>query len=275
MSGLQHSHLAIPLLGPNPERSLRAWRVGPFPLLIMLIVFVSSFSGGQESKRQDEAEVREESVPLGKQLPTANALRAPIKAQRAVERATAAMARNQPREAQKQLAYALDLYPDYANALTLRAIWNMSANRVDSMKDLERAMQLDPAYGVAYAVLGSIYNDAERYDDAFPLIQRAMQLLPSAWPVHYEMARALGGKHRDLEALREVTEAERGMSGDTGVNPRSRATVHFLRAVILVNQQNYPGAIFEFQLTLKEEPDGDLAKRTNHILAQLEPQGIH
>src|SRR5690349_12630384 len=112
MSGLQHSHLAIPLLGPNPERSLRAWRIGPFPLLIMLIVFVSSFSGGQELKRQDEAEVREESVPLGQQLPTANALRAPIKAQRAVERATAAMARNQPREAQKQLAYALDLYPE-------------------------------------------------------------------------------------------------------------------------------------------------------------------
>jgi len=275
MSGLQHSHLAIPLLGPNPERSLRAWRIGPFPLLIMLIVFVSSFSGGQELKRQDEAEVREESVPLGQQLPTANALRAPIKAQRAVERATAAMARNQPREAQKQLAYALDLYPDYANALTLRAIWNMSANRVDSMKDLERAIQLDPAYGVAYAVLGSIYNDAERYDDAFPLIQRAMQLLPSAWPVHYEMARALGGKHRELEALREVTEAERGMSVDTGANPTSRASVHYLRAMILVSQQDYASAILEFQLTLKEEPGGDLVNRTNRILTQLESQGIH
>jgi tetratricopeptide (TPR) repeat protein len=207
---------------------------------------------------------------FGPQLITPNALRAPAKAQRAVDKAAAAMKQQQASEAEKQLARALELYPDYAVALTLRAIWKMNVNHSDSIKDLERAIHVDPQYGVSYAVLASMYNDDERYDDAIPLIQRAMQLLPAAWPVHYEMARALCGNHQSPEALREVTEAERRVSEDKGAHASSIAAVHYLRGILLVDLHEFVEATREFGMSINTQPQGPLAAISTRIVARLE-----
>jgi tetratricopeptide (TPR) repeat protein len=207
---------------------------------------------------------------FGPQLITPNALRAPAKAQRAVDKAAAAIKHQQASEAEKQLARALELYPDYAMALMLRGIWKMNADRSNSIKDLERAIHVDPQYGVSYAVLASIYNDDERYDDAIPLIHRAMQLLPAAWPVHYEMARALCGNHQSLEALREVTEAERRMSADKGAHANSIAAVHYLRGILLVDQHELAEATREFGMSIDTQPQGPLAAISTRIVARLE-----
>jgi tetratricopeptide (TPR) repeat protein len=211
---------------------------------------------------------------FGAQLITANALRAPSKAQRALEKAAAAIVHNESREAEKQLARALELYPDYAKALTVRATLRMATERSEAIKDLQHAIQVDPQYGVPYAVLAGMYNDSERYDDALPLVQRALQLLPLAWPVHYEMARALCGKNRSIEALREVTEAEKRMSADKAAHPESVANVHYLRGTLLLVQHEFAEARREFQATLNTEPQGPLAAISNHKVALLEPADI-
>jgi tetratricopeptide (TPR) repeat protein len=197
-------------------------------------------------------------------------LRAPAKAQRALEKAAAAIKNEQTKEAEKQLARALELYPDYAVALMLRALWKMNANRSDSIKDLERAIRVDPQYGVPYAVLASIYNDDQRYDHAMPLIQRALQLLPAAWPLHYEMARALCGAHQSFEALREVTEAERRMSADKEAHANSIAAVHYLRGILLVDQHELAEATREFGVSINTQPQGPLAAISTRIVARLE-----
>src|SRR4051812_16770846 len=211
---------------------------------------------------------------FGPQLITANALRAPAKAQRALEKAAAAMKSKQAREAEEQVARALELYPDYAVALTLRAIGKMNADRSDSIKDLERAIHVDPQYGVSYAILASIYNDDQRYDDAIPLIQRAMQLLPAAWPVRYEMARALCGNHQSLEALREVTEAERRMSADREAHANSVAAVHYLRAILLLDQHEFAEAAREFGISIRTQPQGPLAAVSSRMVARLKSREI-
>jgi tetratricopeptide (TPR) repeat protein len=211
---------------------------------------------------------------FGAQLITANALRAPSKAQRALEKAATAIARNEQKEAQKQLARALELYPDYAKALTVRATWRMASERSEAIKDLQHAIQVDPQYGVPDAVLAGIYNDTERYDDALPLVHRALQLLPLAWPVHYEMARALCGKQRSIEALREVTEAEKGVSADKAAHPQSVANVHYLRGSLLLVQHEFSQARQEFQTTLNTEPHGPLAAISIHMVALLESRDI-
>jgi len=211
---------------------------------------------------------------FGPQLITPNALRAPAKAQRAVEKAAAAMKSKQAKEAEEQLARALELYPDYAVALTLRAIGKKNADRSESIKDLERAIHVDPQYGVSYAILASIYNDDQRYDDAIAVIQRALQLLPAAWPVHYEMARALGGTYRSVEALREVTEAERRMSADRDAHANSVAAVHYLHAILLVDQHEFAEATREFEISINSQPQGPLAALSTRMLGRIESREI-
>src|SRR3954453_18952186 len=169
---------------------------------------------GQGPIQGGRPDVDEPGGTLGGQFITANAARAPAKAQRAAEKAAAAIASNQLKEAEKQLGRALELYPDYGRALTLRAIFKMSTDRSEAIKDLQHAIHVDPQYGLPYAVLASIYNASQRYDDALTLIHRALPLLPNAWQVHYENARALCGKQRNVEALQEVTDAALHMSAD-------------------------------------------------------------
>jgi len=242
--------------------------------LFALLSFVfCTLAAGQDASSYRRPETTREAAGL-EQSATANALRAPESAQRAVEKAVKAMANNDSEEAVRQLSRALTIYPDYAKALTLRAIWNMTTHRSDPIADLERAIRLDPGYGVAYAVLASVDNDSLRYDEALEVIGRAVQLLPSSWAVHYEMARTLCGKHRNLEALREVTDAIQRIASDPTAQAHSRATLHYLRGRLLMDQQEFRNAKVEFELVLSEEPQGGLTVSTTQNLARLESQGI-
>src|SRR5689334_11149610 len=91
----------------------------------LLILLSCTYAFGQDLIEKRHSDVTRPKGAFGQQLVTANALRAPEKAQRAVEKATAAIISHRPEEAEKQLSRALELYPDYAKALTLRAIWKM------------------------------------------------------------------------------------------------------------------------------------------------------
>jgi hypothetical protein len=115
-----------------------------------------------------------------------------------------------------------------------------------------------------------MYNDDERYDDTIPLIQRAMQLLPAAWPVHYEMARALCGNHQSPAALLEVTEAERRVSEDKEAHASSIAAVHYLRGILLVDLHEFVEATREFGMSINTQPQGPLAAISTRIVARLE-----
>src|SRR5437660_10889838 len=205
----------------------------------LFIFMFPIFASGQDVTESSRPDALREGGAFGTQAVTPNALRAPVEARRAVQKAVTAIANNQETEAEKQLSRALDLYPDYAKALTLRAISKMTTHRARSIEDLDRAIQLDPGYGLAYAVLASIYNDSQRYDDALSVVVRAMQLLPAAWPVHYEMARTLFGKHRNVEALREVSNAIERISAGARSEPQSRATLHYLRGRILMDEHEF------------------------------------
>lgn len=267
--------MRAPILKVGTQPAEFVWKQRVSCLLSGLLILLScTCTFGQDLIENRHSDVTPPEEGFGQQLVTANALRAPTKAQKAFEKAVAAIRNNQPDEAEKQLSRALELYPDYGKALTLRAISKMTTDPSDSIKDLQRAIQVDPQYGVAYAVLASIYNNSQRYDDALFVILRASQLLPAAWPLHYEMARTLLGQHQGKEALREITEAIRGMSVDMGANHASRATVHYLCGLILKDQHELAAAKLEFELTLKEEPAGTLAKTSHQLITQLESHGI-
>ena len=212
-------------------------------------------------------------VQPGQQLVTANALRAPDKARQAFQKATKAMQANQTDEAAKQIALALEYYPDYAQALTLRGLMNFTAARTLAIEDLKQAIRLDPSYGMAYAILASSYNDVESYDDAFPVVSRALQLLPATWQVHFEMARTLWGCHKSADALKEIGDAMR-LSTTMTTTPESRAALHFWRGRILIDQHDFSSAKLEFQHALGEDPKGIFAKSSDLLISRLEAVGV-
>ena len=88
------------------------------------------------------------------------------------------------------------------------------------------------------------------------------------------MARTLFGKHRNAEALREVTVAIQRVSIGAHAESQSRAALHYLRGQLLIGQDELARARLEFDQSLKEDPQGNLAKSSSEIIAALESQGI-
>jgi tetratricopeptide (TPR) repeat protein len=258
-----------------------------WPCGLLILVFYASASaqiacvnctpdptrGGGQPDLTDERlhqDVVPQSTLLRQELVTSNALRAPEKAQRAVQKAARAIQDNQSSVAERELSRALQLYPDYALALTLRALMNMAQKPSDATADLDHAIRVDPSYGLPYAMLASIYNDVERFDDALPLVLRAVHFLPSAWQVHFELARTLFGRRQTEEALKEVTGAIQRVASDQTASHEGRAALHFLRGRILIDQHEFAAAKLEFQMTVSEEPQGTFGQKSSQIIAKLE-----
>jgi tetratricopeptide (TPR) repeat protein len=221
------------------------------------------------------AQVAQPTKILGQQLVTLNQLRAPEKARSAIQKAAKAIRDNHTDEAAKQIARALQAYPDYALAFTIRALTKLSTQPSDAAADLQRAIRLDSSAGLPYAILASGYNDAGRYQDALPLALRAVQLLPAAWQTHFEMARTLIGRKQTGEALKEVTNAIRLSSTDATASTESRAALHFCRGRVLVDLQEFADARREFEIAQKVDPQSSFGQSASQILARLDTAAIH
>lgn len=209
----------------------------------------------------------------GQQLVTANALRAPDKARNAAQKAAKAIQEHKLDEATKQVERALDAYPEYAFALTLRGLLHLRAAPTEAIADLNKAILLDPAFALPYVILAGAYNDSESCNEALPIVTRAVQLLPIAWQVHFEMALTLCGRHQSADALREIGYAMRLLSGPTSTH-EARAALHFWRGRILVDQQDFSSAKVEFQYVLSEEPNGIFAQISSTAISRLEAAAI-
>ncbi len=201
---------------------------------------------------------------------TTNQLQAPRKAREALAQAQNAMRVGNFAEAERQLARALEAYPKYSMALTARGILSFMAESVkDAAADLSRAIEADPSYGPPYVVLASVVNNEGHYDEALPLAEKALQLVPWAWQSHVEIARALHGRGSDdRRALKEVIVAER-LTVATAP-PQIRAYIHYLKGSLLID--NPAAARMEFEKAVEDEPDGPYATGAKRAIEEL--QGI-
>ena len=241
-------------------------------LAALAVLILAALATGQSGSAASQPGVTSLPGTGGQQIATPHQLLAPEKARTAAEKAVQAISANDREEARRQLSRALDIYPSYAVALTLRGLLQLREGRTAAATaDLEEAVRVDPAYGLPRVVLGSIYNDAQRYDDALQLLPRAVGLLPFVWQSHFELARSLYGKEDYVAALREVNEALRLTSSSEA--PENRAYVHYLRGHVLVQLTDFPSAKEEFELTLKEDPDGELGAPSRRALELLRAAG--
>lgn len=191
-------------------------------------------------------------------------LKTPEKARHLVEKARAAMAKNRFDEARKNIEAALAIAPDYAEALTARAVLELDANQEDAaVADLDHAIKADARYGDAYLVMGATFNRMGRFDDALRSLDRSSMYQPNSWQCAYEMSKAWLGKHDYEHAMQQVNRAQ-SLGG-----ARVVSAIHMLRGYALMGQQRFEQAAKELEAYLSAEPNGQLAGSVRAALAQI------
>ena len=133
----------------------------------------------------------------------------PKKARSFYQKARGACARGNFDEAQELLDRALEIHPQFAEALTLRGLLQLKTNHIDQgRQNFEQAIQYDPNYGPAYVGLAAAYNAQAHYDDALRTLERETTISPTAWQGYLEMAKASIGKGMYDQGLQYAEKAD-------------------------------------------------------------------
>ena len=179
-----------------------------------------------------------------------------------LKKARAATVKDKPDEAQKHLGKALDLSPNYADALTLRAIFKLDAKDVDSaVEDLDKAIQNDPNCAMAYMALGSALNMQGKFDDAIRNLQRAQSLAPDAWQSYFEMGRAYAGNNDFEPAVHALDHAQT-------LAPSEFPLIRLIRAHALLGLHKYGEAAADLEAYINRNPNGPDAALAQKMLTQ-------
>ncbi len=237
---------------------------------------VVSIDGSREARQQVSLYTGEASVYLrmssgenatGQSSVSVAQLKTPEKARRLMDKARDAFNKNRTPEVTKYLDAALAVAPDYADALTTRAILKMDSRQEDSaVEDLDHAIKADPGYGPAYLVMGALFNQRGRFDDALRSLDRDATFEPRSWQCAYEMAKAWLGKHDYEHALQQLKRAE-SLGG-----VKMLGAIHILRGYALLGQRHFEQANREFEAYLSSEPRGEMVGRIRVVLAQVKTQ---
>jgi tetratricopeptide (TPR) repeat protein len=174
--------------------------------------------------------------------------RVPNKARKAFAKAQDAFAEHDIERAAKELAKALEIHPQFAEALTLRGILKLDAEDNDgAIDDISSAIKVDPAYATAYVALGAAFNRAQRFDEALQTLDRGVAIDPTSWQGYFEIGKAHVSKGSYELGLRSLDKAQ-SMSGDR------YPPLHLVRAHALLALREYETAMLELQEFLKKAP---------------------
>jgi tetratricopeptide (TPR) repeat protein len=172
--------------------------------------------GNAEDRAVEEGET---SMSLRMTLPLSSArpqgdkvsvsdLKAPRKAQEALEKATKALRANDLAKARKELEEAVKLYPDYPAALPLLAVARSHDDPAGALLLAQRATQLSPDSAFARAIFGGLLNDSGQSANALEEAEAAIKFAPTLWQGHFERARSLAALGRLQEALPSAIRAD-------------------------------------------------------------------
>lgn len=167
-------------------------------------------------------------------------------------------------EAAKHLGKALEICPNYADALTLRAVLELDQqNTTGAIADLDKAVQADGNYAMAYMVMGSALNMQAKYDEAIHALERGEALAPSYWQAHFEMGKAYIGKSDYPSALRHLERAQ-------SMAPAEYALIYLLEAHALLAMKQYPEAMAALQSYLQKDPKGSNSAEAQKMLEKAQ-----
>lgn len=228
-------------------------------------VEVSSF-GAMANLRMPISDVPEDGA--GTKTVSVAEYQVPPKAREELAKAHEASTKMKMEDAEKHLDRALEIYPKYADALTLRGIIKLSANdSTAAIESLKSAIECDGNYGLAYIVLGAAYNAVGKFEDALQPLQRGQTLTPDSWQAYFEMGRAYIGKADYRAALEQIDKAQSLLTGDFPL-------LRFARARALFGLRQYSATIAELERYLDKNPSGSNAVQAQQMLAKAKELGM-
>lgn len=199
-----------------------------------------------------------------------NELRVPSKAREAANRGRQALVDGRFEEARKQLDRALAVDPTYGLALALHGILLLRQNKQEqAAADFQQAIDADPDLGVAYAGLGTTYNSLGRFKDALVPLGQSVEILPTAWFPRFEVALAYYGDGQYEAALSELAKLQKIEPGQSNDFAASR----YLNALVLLKLNDYSDAEDNFEQIVTRCPADSLAKEAAKALNVIHAGG--
>jgi tetratricopeptide (TPR) repeat protein len=235
--------------------------------LLLIAIAISSVLTAAAQLNNAAARQRGQDVePHQRAIVSTNELLAPDEAQTAAHHAREALERRHYAEARKQIAHALEIYPNYALALEFRGILNLREDRLEeACSDFLRAIEYDPNLAAAYLSLGAVYNRLGRFHEAVIPLRRAATILPTAWTVQYEMALAHLGSGEYGAALDAISQAAEKHPAD----PANRSSVFYTKARVLLELNDDLAARAAFEQSIRQDPKGRFALLSQEVLERL------
>jgi hypothetical protein len=176
---------------------------------------------------------------------------------------------SKPAESIPEFQKAIRAYPSYYEAYTEIGVANYSLRHSREAEEaLKKAVQLSSQnYLKPLYLLADLYNGQQRYAEAEPLARQAAELDSSAWHGHFELARALVG-------LKKGVEAEASASKCRDLKP-DNAPVYLVLANAHILEQSYSAAVQDYDSYLKLEPTGLLSDNIRQRRERLQNELQH
>lgn len=192
----------------------------------------------------------------------------PLKAQEELMKSQEAARRSKPEEAARHLAKALEIDPEFSDALTLRAMGTLMKDLPAAIADLEHAIQIDGNNSLALTILGAAMNAQAKFDEALLYLQRSETLAPDRWQTYFELAKTNIGKTDYAASLRYLDKCGSMLAQDY-------SPLHLLRGRALFSMHRYAEAAGELDAYLQREPNSpgagaarDMRERAQQLLAK-------
>jgi len=190
--------------------------------------------------------------------------RIPAKARDEYRKAHDSLEKEKLDDANKHLSKALEICPNYADALTLRGVLDLNKNdAVAAITDLDKAIHADANYAMAYVVMGSALNLQSKFDEALRSLQRGESLAPDSWQAHFEMGKSYIGKADYPTAMHQLEMAE-------NLAPSEYPIIYLLRGHALLAMKQYSAASTALEAFLQKDPRGPNAQLAHKMLEQAQ-----
>lgn len=194
---------------------------------------------------------------------SAEQLRVPEKARRALDKAQERLAKKDHEGALRYIAEALKAYPESSEAYRLRGLVSlMDGHPAESINDLDRAVKLDSHNVMARVILGAALNAMSKFKEAVASINAALPMAPQSWQAQYELAKAYAGVGDMSQAISAIDRA-------IAINP-SFAPMRYVRAQVLIHTHQYAAAVRDLRQFLQAAPSGPDTERARQLLASVQ-----
>jgi tetratricopeptide (TPR) repeat protein len=193
-------------------------------------------------------------------------LRAPKSAQKAMERAQKALQKSNLAEGEKNLVAAVEIYPDYAAAwVLLGRIYQQQERNEEARKAYSAAIAADDKYVNSYIGLALVAGIERKWQEMADITDRALALNPLDLTEGYYYNAMANYNLNKLDLAEQSALKAQRLDG-----LHRYPTVHLMLANMLERKQDSAGAIDQLQNYLKYAPQAKDAEKVRTRLEELQ-----